>query len=58
MPICQAGVLHSPSHTEKRKKFKKREKREEVKTTQNYRFNDHGLIRTKLFINVIYPWWF
>lgn len=31
LPICQAGVLHSPSHREK----KKGKEREEVKTTQN-----------------------
>lgn len=58
--ICRSAKLEfcTLPRTQRREKKKKREKREEVKTTQNYRLSDHRLIGTKLFINVIYPWWF
>lgn len=53
LPICQAGVLHSPSHTGEKKGNEGGRK-----DNTNYRLSDHRLIRTKLFINVICPRWF
>lgn len=42
LPICQAGVLHSPSHTKKGKKGGSKD------DTKKYSSSDHGLISFRI----------